>query len=81
LDAGLMSVNTLAMQSAGFSLTAIMDQEDSNGNDGYLHGYRLWLTNAGDVNVVPEPGALWLALLGAACAVPVARRYSRSRIR
>ncbi len=79
LDPTLLSVDTLAMQSLGFSLTAIMDQEDANSSDGYRQGYRLWLTNAGDLDVVPEPGTLLLVLLGAVCAIPITRKCWRSR--
>lgn len=83
LDPNLLSVNTLAMQTLGFSLTAIMDQEDPGRSDPNLgvtlfqEGYRLWLTNASDLNVLPEPRTLLLAVLGGLLALPLVRRHHR----
>ncbi|MBN1393826.1 MAG: PEP-CTERM sorting domain-containing protein [Pirellulales bacterium] len=49
---------------AKFDVTAILDQEDSVGDDGLKQGYRLWLTNASNLTVVPEPGTLALLAAG-----------------
>ena len=57
-----------------FSITAILDQETPGGGP-FTGGYRLWLTNAGDFSVVPEPSTLVLALLGGALLYPVVRRH------
>jgi hypothetical protein len=59
-------------QDTRFSLTAILDQEDSGSP--YIDNYRLWLTNASDLTVVPEPGTLALVLCGGMLMYPVVRR-------
>ncbi len=56
-----------------FSITAILDQETPGGGP-FTGGYRLWLTNAGDFSVVPEPSTLILAVLGGALLYPVVRQ-------
>lgn len=56
-----------------FSVTAIFDQESAD----YTSGYRLWLTNASDFSVVPEPSTVVLMLLGGALMYPVARQRAR----
>lgn len=77
LDDNLLSVNLDAMKKYGFSLTAIMDQEDSTSP--YTGGYRLWLTNAADLDVVPEPGTLILTLMGGLSSLALVRNRTRRR--
>ncbi len=81
LDPGLDLIDDLYdLTTTPFSLTAILDQEDGGGAPEYVDGYRLWLTNAGDLHVVPEPGALVLAAVGSVLVYPlVRRRLRRSR--
>jgi hypothetical protein len=59
LDPGLLSANP---GTSSFSLTAILDQEDSAAP--YTNNYRLWLTNASDLSSVPEPSSFLLLALG-----------------
>jgi hypothetical protein len=74
LDAALGSVNVSALATEGFSVTAILDQEDpgytvtDEDSPDYLKtyytgGYRLWLTS-GSLLTVPEPGSLTLLAAG-----------------
>ena len=44
-----------------FSVTAIFDQE---GGSAVMSGYRLWLTDASGLTVVPEPNSLILLVVG-----------------
>jgi hypothetical protein len=68
LDPNLVSFRPTA--ETKFSITAIFDQESAD----WKSGYRLWLTNAGDFSVVPEPSTVVLVLLGGALMVPVVRK-------
>lgn len=61
---------------AMFNLTAILDQEDGDSNGYYDGGYRLWLTNASNLSVVPEPGTLVLLAAAALTALFFRRRRS-----
>ncbi|MEN6407578.1 MAG: PEP-CTERM sorting domain-containing protein [Thermoguttaceae bacterium] len=70
-----LSADTLSlMETKGFDLTAILDQEDTSSP--YTGGYRLWLTSTenGALTVVPEPGALALCLAGGLATMLVWRR-------
>lgn len=57
-----------------FDLTAILDQEDGDGNGYYDSGYRLWLTNASNLTVVPEPSTLALLVAGGLVVLLFRRR-------
>ncbi len=74
IDANLLATNP-------FSVMAILDQEDPNTPEspGFVQGYRLWLTNAGDLTAVPEPAGLVLVLLGSLFMYPIMRKWGRSR--
>ncbi len=74
LDSDLMSTETLAKLTSTFSITAILDQEETDGGaaataanlkqvDGYTGEYRLWLTDAGMLTV-PEPSSFLLLVVG-----------------
>jgi hypothetical protein len=65
LDADLLSYDPLAMQSTEFSLTAILDQESWD----LTGGYRLWLTDAANLTVAPEPGTLVLLAVAGLAAL------------
>ncbi|NLX55527.1 MAG: hypothetical protein GXY58_10470 [Planctomycetaceae bacterium] len=80
LDPMLEAIGTrYDLTTTPFSLTAILDQEDTDGAP-FTNGYRLWLTSADDLHVVPEPGALVLAAVGSILVYPlVRRRLHRSR--
>jgi hypothetical protein len=56
-----------------FSINAILDQETPGGGP-FTGSYRLWLTNANDFSVVPEPGTFVLLALGGLLMFPVVRR-------
>ncbi len=74
LDPGLALIDPSNLGS--FSVTAILDQEDPTAD--YTGGYRLWLTNAGDLSrAVPEPGTMTLAVIGGLLLVPLLRRKRR----
>ncbi len=62
LDPALASINVSDLQTIPFSVTAILDQEDSAAP--FTNGYRLWLTSASNL-AVPEPGSLALAVVAA----------------
>ncbi|MEN6559078.1 MAG: PEP-CTERM sorting domain-containing protein, partial [Thermoguttaceae bacterium] len=70
---------TLAlMETKGFDLTAVLDQEDTSSP--YTGGYRLWLTSTenGGLTVVPEPSTLALSLAGGLAALLFVWRRRRS---
>jgi hypothetical protein len=64
LDSNLDKIDANALGT--FSVTAIMDQEDSStvvgADPDYVDNYRLWLTSSS--GLVPEPGSLVLLVLG-----------------
>ncbi len=64
LDQELLAIDAARLETTPFSVSAILDQEDRDYSDGYKQGYRLWLTSAENLSVVPEPAGL--ALLAAA---------------
>ena len=74
-------------QSNLFSVTAILDQEDYGytvtdpdspdvGNTFFTGGYRLWLTNADQLQAVPEPSSLVLMAIGTLTGMLLWRRRS-----
>ncbi|NLF08731.1 MAG: PEP-CTERM sorting domain-containing protein [Pirellulaceae bacterium] len=71
LDDALMSIDAASLETTPFSIAAILDQEDDSYE--YTGGYRLWLTNASGLTVVPEPGTLVL-LAAAGLALLLLRR-------
>jgi hypothetical protein len=77
IDPGLGWIDPFALVEKPFSVTAILNQEAASPFNG---GYSLWLTNASNLSMVPEPSALVLALLGglASLLVPRRRRYAAS---
>jgi len=62
------------METVGFDVTAILDQEDYNSP--LTGGYRLWLTSAanGGLTIVPEPGSISLLIAAGLAALLVWRR-------
>ncbi len=77
LDPALALIDAGLLATVPFSATAILNQE-APGSGPWTGGYRLWLTNAGDLTVIPEPGtALLLAIGFVAGVLPV--RPGRSR--
>ncbi len=64
LDPALDFINASALQTTPFSVKAILDQED--GGFPHTDNYRLWLTNADDLEMVPEASSLALWVIGAA---------------
>lgn len=75
LDPGLASVDLDAMNKYGFNVIAIMDQEALDGD--FTGSYRLWLTNAADLGIVPEPGTLVLMLVGGVSSLALVRNCVR----
>ncbi|HPP53656.1 MAG TPA: PEP-CTERM sorting domain-containing protein [Thermoguttaceae bacterium] len=78
IDPALAAINASLLATTPFSLTAILDQEDSGSP--YTDNYRLWLTSASDLGaafaMVPEPASV--ALLSAGMALLwILRRYWR----
>ena len=73
IDADLLSIDSNLLATTPFGVTAILDQESSD----LMAGYRLWLTNAGDLTVVPEPGTVLLVLAGMLALLPLRRRNCR----
>ncbi|MDZ7616365.1 MAG: PEP-CTERM sorting domain-containing protein [Patescibacteria group bacterium] len=73
IDSNLLSIDAALLATTPFSVTAILDQESSD----LMAGYRLWLTNAGDLTVVPEPGTVLLVLAGVFALLPLRRRNCR----
>jgi hypothetical protein len=69
-DAGEDWFNKL--KSGPFSVTAILDQEDSSSP--YTGGYRLWLTSASELTAVPEPGCFVLLAVAASMGLLWRRR-------
>jgi hypothetical protein len=61
LDPEILSINAAELATMPFSMTAILDQDGANNS-----GYYLWLTNAANMSVVPEPGSV-LLLVAAGC--------------
>lgn len=80
LDDNLVLINAVALETTPFSVTAILDQEDKDSSDGFKGGYRLWLTSAAGLTVVPEPGSLMLLAAGGLAAMLLWRRrlYGRT---
>lgn len=74
IDADLLSIDSNLLATTPFGVTAILDQESSD----LMAGYRLWLTNAGDLTVVPEPGTVLLVLAGMLALLPWRRRVCRN---
>ncbi|MCD4728644.1 MAG: PEP-CTERM sorting domain-containing protein [Pirellulales bacterium] len=74
LDDDLASIDAELLETTPFSVTAILDQEDYDAP--YTGGYRLWLTNASNLTVVPEPGSLALLVAGGLAALLLWRRRS-----
>ena len=66
IDPALAAINAALLATTPFSLTAILDQEDSGSP--YTDNYRLWLTSASDLGaafaMVPEPASLALLAVG-----------------
>jgi hypothetical protein len=79
LDSALAAINPSDLQSNPFSVTAILDQEDTSAP--FTGGYRLWLTNAGDLTVVPEPDTLALLATGVLAGLMLWRCRSRRHTR
>jgi hypothetical protein len=77
IDPALSSIDANLLASTPFSVTAILDQEDDSSP--YTGSYRLWLTNANDLNTVPEPGALAILLSGGLCAMMLRLRARRRK--
>ncbi len=75
LDNDLKSINAELLETTPFSVTAILDQED-NYYAPFTGGYRLWLTSASNLDVVPEPGSLALLVAGGLAALLLWRRRS-----
>lgn len=75
IDPALGSIDPFALTTKPFSVTAILNQED--GSAPFTAGYRLWLTNAGNLSMVPEPSAWVLAMLGTLMGWAVLRRTRR----
>ena len=76
IDADLLSIDSGLLATTPFSVTAILDQESSD----FTTGYRLWLTNAGDLIVaVPEPGTVVLAIVAMLALLPWRRPQRRGR--
>lgn len=73
LDNDLASIDAELLETTPFSVTAILDQED-NYCAPYTGGYRLWLTSASNLDVVPEPGSLALLVAGGLAAMLLWRR-------
>ena len=73
IDSDLLSIDFASLATTRFSVTAILDQESSD----LMAGYRLWLTNAGDLTVVPEPATVLLVLVGMLALLPWRRRNRR----
>jgi hypothetical protein len=73
LDTDLLNFDPVAMQTTEFSLTAILDQESSD----LTGGYRLWLTDAANLTVVPEPGTLALLSIGFVAVLAWRRQGAR----
>lgn len=72
IDPALAGIDANTLLDTPFHVTAIMNQE--SGGEPHTGGYRLWLTNAADLTVVPEPGTALLAMLGIVAALLVPRR-------
>jgi len=76
IDPDLLSIDANSLENTPFSVTAILDQESSD----FTTGYRLWLTNAGDLIVaVPEPGTVVLAIAAMLALLPWRRPQRRGR--
>ena len=71
VDPALDQVNAYTLGT--FSVTAILDQEDSTAP--YTGGYRLWVTNASEVT--PEPGSLVMLAAAALSGLLWWRRRAR----
>lgn len=78
IDPALAAINASLLATTPFSLTAILDQEDSGSP--YTDNYRLWLTSASDLGaafaMAPEPASLGLLTVGMAL-LWILRRYWR----
>ncbi len=76
IDPDLGWIDPYQLTTTPFSVTAILNQESGGGP--HTGGYRLWLTSAGNLNPVPEPGTWVLALLGfIGCGAMVRRKNHR----
>ncbi len=56
------SIDAAALETTPFSVTAILDQEDTSGTE--MTGYRLWLTSTDNISVVPEPNVFVMLVAG-----------------
>lgn len=77
LDEALGLVDPDMLTTTPFSVTAILDQEAVGGD--FMGEYRLWLTSADGLSVVPEPSSLVLSLLGASLGLAMLSRRGRTR--
>jgi hypothetical protein len=56
MQLGLTGFDSMSAPTGSFDVWGIFDQEGSN----YTSGYRLWVTDAGQITLVPEPSILAL---------------------
>lgn len=72
IDPALELIDATTLTTTPFDVTAIVNQEDPS--DPYTGTYRLWMTSAGNLTVIPEPGTVLLLALGLAAGVFPLRR-------